>query len=197
MGKILILVIDMQYGFQNANTEGLDRKILCFLDQLEMEAVNVQIAGTCYVNHEQTACYRFEGWKACMDGTKEAEILDSLRPRMQRVFRKDKFSCWNEEMKQFVRENDIEKVYFTGVNTGCCVLHSAFDFYNDLVDCSVIEDLCASTSGIREHEAALVVLKSCITKERVILAEQAAEQIATEKYHPGGRSLRGKLHLGE
>lgn len=45
------------------------------------------------------------------------------------------------------------------------MLHSAFDFYNDLVDCSVIEDLCGSTSGIREQEAALIVLRSCITEE--------------------------------
>ncbi|MCC8101640.1 MAG: cysteine hydrolase [Clostridiales bacterium] len=177
MGKTLILIIDMQNGFQNVYTKGLDQKILRFLDRLEEEDANVLVAGTCYVNHEQTACYRFEGWKACMAGTKEARILDSLRPRMQWIFQKDKYSCWNGEMRQFVRENGVEKVYFTGVNTGCCVLHSAFDFYNDLVDCSVIEDLCASTSGVREHEAALIVLKSCITKERVIVADQAVEEI--------------------
>jgi len=177
MGKTLILIIDMQNGFQNAYTEGLDQKTLRFLDQLEEKGADVLVAGTCYVNHEQTACYRFEGWKACMAGTREAEILASLRPRMQRVFQKDKYSCWNEEMRQFVQENGIEKVYFTGVNTGCCVLHSAFDFYNDLADCSVIEDLCASTSGVREHEAALIVLRSCITRERVITAEQAVEEI--------------------
>ncbi|MCD8336950.1 MAG: cysteine hydrolase [Lachnospiraceae bacterium] len=177
MGKVLILIVDMQYGFQNAFTEKLDQKILRFLDQLKEKEDNLLIAGTCYVNHEQTACYRFEGWKSCMDGTEEARIIDSLLPRMQRVFRKDRYSCWNEEMQRFVQENEIEKVYFTGVNTGCCVLHSAFDFYNALVDCSVIADLCASTSGIREHEAALIVLQSCITKERVILADQAVEEI--------------------
>ena len=57
------------------------------------------------------------------------------------------------------------------------MLHSAFDFYNDLVDCSVIEDLCGSTSGIREHEAALIVLRSCITEERVVTADQAVREI--------------------
>ncbi|MCD8346712.1 MAG: cysteine hydrolase [Lachnospiraceae bacterium] len=222
MGNCLILIIDMQNGFQNANTKGLDQKILRFLDRLDAvesdyngnagnsgksgnfeksknstdsgnsrksensadigkssdsRFAHILVAGTCYVNHEQTACYRFEGWKACMAGTKEAQILDSLRPRMQRVFQKDKYSCWNAQMQQYIRENKIKKVYFAGVNTGCCVLHSAFDFYNDLVDCSVIADLCGSTSGVREHEAALIVLKSCITKERVITAEEAVKEI--------------------
>ena len=112
-----------------------------------------------------------------MAGTEEAEIIPTLRPFMARVFDKDKYSCWNDEMKAFIRDNEIEKVYFAGVNTGCCVLHSVFDFYNDLVDCSVIEDLCGSTSGVREHEAALIVLRSCITDGRVITAEQAVREI--------------------
>ena len=174
MKKTLFLIIDMQNGFINRNTEGIDNRILKFLDRIRDRVI---AAGTRYVNHEHTACYIFEGWKACMAGTEEAEIIPTLRPFMARVFDKDKYSCWNDEMKEFIRDNEIEKVYFAGVNTGCCVLHSAFDFYNDLVDCSVIEDLCGSTSGIREHEAALIVLRSCITDERVITAEQAVREI--------------------
>lgn len=174
MKKTLFLIIDMQNGFINRNTEGIDNRILKFLDRIRDRVI---AAGTRYVNHEHTACYIFEGWKACMAGTEEAEIIPTLRPFMARVFDKDKYSCWNDEMKEFIRDNEIEKVYFAGVNTGCCVLHSVFDFYNDLVDCSVIEDLCGSTSGVREHEAALIVLRSCITDERVITAEQAVREI--------------------
>lgn len=174
MKNILFLIIDMQNGFSNQNTQGIDERILDFLEQIKGRAI---VAGTRYVNNENTACYVFEGWKACMEGTEEAEILPTLRGHMERVFDKDKYSCWNDEMKQFIRDNKIDKVYFAGVNTGCCVLHSAFDFYNDLVDCSVIEDLCGSTSGIREHEAALIVLRSCITEERVVTADQAVREI--------------------
>lgn len=175
MSRIMVAVIDMQNGFVNEYTEGIDRKILDFLEGIK--EAEVCIVGTRYVNNEHTACYVFEGWKDCMEGTEDAQVLDTLRPSLQRVFDKDKYSCWNEEMMQFVREQGIEKIYFLGVNTGCCVLHSAFDCYNDLVDCSVITDLCGSTSGPAEHEAALVVLRSCITKERVITANQAAEEI--------------------
>lgn len=175
MSNILFLIIDMQNGFINNFTEHLVEKIQDFQTSI---AAHVLTAGTRYVNHEHTACYLFEGWKSCMAGTKEAEIVPELRGCMQRVFDKDKYSCWNDEMKAFIRDNEIEKIYFAGVNTGCCVLHSAMDCYNDLVDCAVIEDLCGSTSGMEEHEAALVVLRSCITKERVITAEKAYEEIS-------------------
>lgn len=178
MGRKMVAVIDMQNGFVNEYTEGIDRKILDFLEMIR--GTDACIVGTRYVNHEHTACYVFEGWKDCMEGTRDAQVLDTLRPSFERVFDKDKYSCWNEEMKRFVKEQGIEKIYFLGVNTGCCVLHSAFDCYNDLVDCAVIQDLCGSTSGPQEHEAALVVLKSCITKERVITAKEAAEEILKE-----------------
>lgn len=174
MKKILFLIIDMQNGFVNEYTEGLDKKILDFQQTVRDRVLT---AGTRYVNHEHTACYVFEGWKSCMEGTSEAEIIPSLSPVMARVFDKDKYSCWNDEMKTFIREQGIDKVYFDGVNTGCCVLHSVLDCYNDLVDCTVIEDLCGSTSGVKEQEEALNVLRSCITEGRVVSSEQAAEEI--------------------
>lgn len=45
------------------------------------------------------------------------------------------------------------------LNTGCCVLHSVFDSYNDLVDSVVIEDLCGSTFGNNSHECDIQILK--------------------------------------
>ena len=176
MKNILFLIIDMQNGFVNKYTSGLDRKILDFHEMIKGRALT---AGTRYVNHEHTACYVFEGWKSCMKGTEEAEVIPSLLPVMARVFDKDKYSCWNDDMRKFIREHGIEKVYFAGVNTGCCVLHSVLDCYNDLVDCAVIENLCGSTSGKREHEAALDVLRSCITESRVISLERAVEELRT------------------
>ena len=178
MTDILFLIIDMQNGFINNFTEDLVPKIRDFQDKINDFVVT---AGTRYVNHEHTACYMFEGWKSCMAGTKEAEVVPALRGCMAKVFDKDKYSCWNEEMKAFVRENEIEKIYFAGVNTGCCVLNSVLDCYNDLVDCAVIEDLCGSTSGEEEHEAALTVLRSCITEERVITAAQAYTNVECRK----------------
>ena len=174
MGNILFLIIDMQNGFINGYTKDLPEKILEFQNKIRDSVIT---AGTRYVNHKGTACYVFENWKSCMEGTEEAEIVPELRGCMSQVFDKDKYSCWNEEMKQFIRDNGVEKIYFAGVNTGCCVLNSVLDCYNDVVDCTVIEDLCGSTSGIKEHEAALTVLRSCITQERGISSGQAEIEI--------------------
>ena len=172
--RTLFLIVDMQNGFINNYTKDLVGKIYDFQSRIKDRVIT---AGTRYVNHKGTACYLFEGWKSCMAGSEEAEVVPMLRESMVKVFDKDKYSCWNDEMKAFVREYGIKKIYFAGVNTGCCVLNSVLDCYNDLVDCAVIEDLCGSTSGMKEHEAALTVLRSCITDERVVTTEKAYEQI--------------------
>lgn len=170
----MVVIIDMQNGFMDEQTQGLDEKILSFIKKLPK---NIQVVGTRYVNHENTPCYIFEGWKDCMEGSEDSEVLESLKPALCRVFSKDRYSCWNEEFRRFVRENQVEKIYFAGVNTDCCVLHSAFDCYNDLTDCAVIEDLCASTAGKDVHLSALKVLRSCITSQRVVTSEQALGEI--------------------
>ena len=98
MANILFLIIDMQNGFINKFTEDLVEKIRGFQTSV---AGRVITAGTRYVNHEHTACYVFEGWNSCMAGSEEAEIVPELRGCMERVFDKDKYSCWNKEMRAF------------------------------------------------------------------------------------------------
>ena len=81
-------------------------------------------------------------------------------------------------MKKFISDNGYDMIYFAGVNTGCCVLHSVYDCYNDVVECRVIEDLCGSTSGHELHREAIDVIKSCITDGRVISSDDAAVEIS-------------------
>lgn len=165
--KKALVIIDMQYGFINEYTKDLVDKIVEYAKLSDFD----DVVCTAYVNNENTACYKFEGWKECMEGTKDSQVVDKILEVSSLLFEKDKYSCWNENFKRWVKENKIDVLYFVGVNTGCCVLHSAFDAYNDLQDCRVVSDLCGSTSGHESHECALKVLRECITKERVITSD--------------------------
>lgn len=163
--KQALVIIDMQKGFVNKYTMHLPKRILDYIDR---EGYNFDyIITTRYLNHENTACYIFEKWKECMDGSEDAELIDGLAGKYVNVD-KDKYSCYNDDFKNIIRGLGITDVFLCGVNTGCCVLHSAFDMYNDLVSVYVIQDLCGSTSGPESHKAAIQVLGECITKQRII-----------------------------
>lgn len=164
--KKALVIIDMQMGFMNDNTKHLEDKIEKFIN--EHEGVFDKIIATAYINSEHTACYVFEHWDKCMANTVDTYLVPKVHSKIDICFEKDVYSCYSEKFKEYLRHFGIEEVYLCGVNTGCCVLHSAFDMYNDLVSCYVIEDLCGSTSGSKSHEAAIQVLEECITKDRVI-----------------------------
>lgn len=168
--KNALVIIDMQIGFINNNTKHLPDKISDFIDN-NRDKFDIILA-TQYINHENTPCYIFDGWKDCMEGTDEIKIVSAISSKVDCVIQKDVYSCWCKDLIDKLNNLNIDKVYFVGVNTGCCVLHSAFDAYNSLQDCAVIEDLCGSTSGYDSHKVALQVLRECITKQRVIKSEQ-------------------------
>lgn len=162
-----LVIVDMQKGFMNSETEHLKSKLVDFLN--ENGSKFDYIVATRYVNHEGTPCQKFENWCGCMVGSGEEELIDELpKDMVDYIFDKDVYSCYTGKFPTIIQSWGIDKIYYVGVNTGCCVLHSAFDSYNDLIESFVIEDLCGSTSGKHSHECAIQVLKECITKERVI-----------------------------
>lgn len=165
MRKALV-IIDMQKAFIKEKTKHLPSKLKAYIDKHgeEFDA----IVATAYINNKNTACYRFENWTDCMAGSEGAELIPEVVESAERIFCKDKYSCWNKEFKKWVSENHFDKLYFCGISTACCVLHSAFDAYNDLQDCCVIEDLCGSTRGEGTQRAAIQILGECITTERII-----------------------------
>lgn len=175
--KDALVIIDMQKGFVNEHTKHLIEKIVTFAKNNHFE----MIIGTQYANHEKSPCYVFEGWKKCMVNSEEFQLVDEIDEICSDILIKDVYSCWQDSFRQYLVDNEIDRVVFVGVNTGCCVLHSAFDAYNDLFEIVVMEDLCGSTSGIESHNAAIRILKECITKERVLTTKQWTQQEQKEE----------------
>lgn len=166
--KSALVIIDMQLGFTNEHTKHVPVKIAEFLKDTDNKKKFDYIIATKYINNDKTACYKYENWHSCMGGTDDVKFCTEIEGAYNISFIKDKFTCYNEEFKNFLRQKNITKLYFCGVNTGCCVLHSVLDCYEDVLDCYVLEDLCGSTSGNKMHEIALELLKSLITKQRII-----------------------------
>lgn len=166
--KTILFIIDMQKGFINENTKHLVPKIVNFVKNNKFHLV----VGTRYVNNENTSCHIYEGWDSCWEGTEEAELVPEIRQLCDMSIVRRTYSCWNDRVVDWLKTEEMMngkcRLVFVGVNTGCCVLASAFDAYDDVCDVTVIEDLCGSTSGVSSHNAGIQILRECITKARVV-----------------------------
>lgn len=162
--RTALIIIDIQKGFINENTEHLVDKIVDFVKKNDLDLV----IGTRYINNNCTACHIFEGWDDCWEGSESAELVPEIENICDEIIDKHTYSCWSKEFKSILKKHGIEKLIFCGVNTGCCVLASVFDAYDELWDINVVESLCGSTSGSSSNKAGIQILRECITKDRVI-----------------------------
>lgn len=164
--KTCLIIIDMQIGFINPYTKHLPAKIAEFIDN-HVTAFDTIIA-TRYCNTPETACYQLGNWKECMSGTSDVNLSPLIRPYVQKIFDKTTYSGLTSELKIFLQNQQFDKLYFCGVNTDCCVLATVFSCYDNVQDCIVLQDLCASTLGTAKHQHALDLLRDNITPDRVI-----------------------------
>ena len=167
MNKNCLVIVDMQKGFINEHTAHLSRKIADFLEHHQFDS----IIATRYCNSKNTACYQLGKWFDCMEGTPSAEIVPEILPYINRIFDKRTFSGFTPELQSFLKQEQFSRLFFCGVNTDCCVLATVFSCYDNVIDCIVIEDLCASTLGILQHRNAIVLLKDNITENRIITTQ--------------------------
>lgn len=165
MSKNCLVIVDVQLGFINKNIEYLPYRIAEFINA---HSIFDSIVATRYCNNSNTACYTLGNWKECMSGTPEAKLSPIILPFVQRIFDKTTYSGFTDEFKRFIKEQNFDKLYFCGVNTDCCVLATVFSCYDNIQDCAVIADLCASTLGKIKHDNAIELLRDNITKQRVI-----------------------------
>ena len=149
-----LVIIDVQRGFLTDDTDFIPEKIRQLTESMNFD----HIVATKYINTQDSPHYLFTNWDGLMDP--ESQQLDEFVASIsEKVFDKNINSCFSEEFVTFLRENDITKLFFVGIDTDCCVMKSAFDCFDRIIPFDVFTECCASTGGKNIHEAACEVMK--------------------------------------
>lgn len=156
----LLLIIDMQKAFINPNTEYLIEKISNLINTNQYN----YIVFTRFINTNDSIYVRDLNYYGCIGEDKELVI----KPDNHKIIDKKIYSSLNSELKKYIIENNIAKIYLCGINTDCCVLKTAFDLFENEYDFYILKDYCASTNGIEKHNNALEILKRNIGNKRII-----------------------------
>ena len=159
----LLVIVDLQKGFLNETTKHIVDKIK---ELVKTKKFN-HIVASQFINVKNSPFQRLMSW---FDLQKAEEIaLDPLVLDVaEKIFQKDIYSCWTCEFEKYVKENEIDEIYFCGVDTDACVLKSAVDTFERNIDVKVIVNCCASTGGIDSHRAGLLVLGRLIGKKNIL-----------------------------
>ena len=157
----LLLVIDLQKNFINENTENVPNNISNLINTNRFDYV----VFTKFVNDINSQFYKILGYNGCLNSEDRRIVIDTNN---NKIIEKKIYTALNQELVQFIEENNIGIIYLCGIDTDACVLKTAIDLFENNYNVKVIEDCSMSHSGIEFHEYAIKMLEKLIGKPNVV-----------------------------
>lgn len=158
-----LVIIDVQKGFMNDSvTAGIPDKITKLLKKKHFD----RIVATRFYNQNGSPYDRLMGWKDFMDADSQT-VAPSVEAVSEKIIRKPVYTCFVPEFEEYIRENKIDKLYFVGIDTDCCVLKSSIDCFERNIPFEVLINYCASNGGEKSQQAAITVLERNIGKNNI------------------------------
>ena len=152
-----IIIVDMQKGFINENTEHLIEKINNYLKANKFDNVFY----TRYLNYEDSMFVKYLNWKEMFDEDNQKIVVDVL-PNST-IFNKYGYGLTTEMINE-IKKRNIDEIEVCGVNTDACVLAIMFNLFDNNINPIVNESLCGSSIGNDYHLSALKVISGSFCK---------------------------------
>ena len=122
-------------------------------------------AFTRFINDKNSIWYKKLNYKGCMTKNGQSIAIDTQN---NRVFDKKIYTAVNNELKNYIQENDISEIYLCGFDTDACVQKTAIDLFEQNYDVYVLKDYCMSHAGKEIHDLYITNLARLIGKDRII-----------------------------
>lgn len=158
--KTCLVLIDIQNGFLSSDTDFIPEKIKKLIE--EKRGLFTHIVATQFKNVKDSPYINLMGWHGLMDSDSQ-KVNDYVRSVSEKVFEKNIYSCFTDEFCKYISDKKIEKIFFAGIDTDCCVLKSASDCFEKGIPFEVLLNYCASNGGIKSHDAAITVLSRMVS----------------------------------
>lgn len=166
MTKQLLLVVDVQNGFINHDSNHVIEPMVRFINRWQERSTGPIIYSR-FINLDNSPWEKLMGWKRLK--TEPDTAIDSNLPiEGVEIFKKGTYSAWSKEVQQICDGGGIKEVVLCGIDTDQCVLETAIDIFEANLRPIVISDLCASSAGKEYHQAGLKVLRRLIGEKQVI-----------------------------
>ncbi|MFO7711264.1 MAG: isochorismatase family cysteine hydrolase [Candidatus Woesearchaeota archaeon] len=162
--KDMLVIVDVQNGFMNDNT----RQVIPRINSLLKKKLFDHVVFTQFVNSENSPYERFIKWNG-MKTQEETDIVDELKPYVEKSFVKHFYTCFTAEFEDYLSKKQIGRLFFVGVDTNICVTKCAVDTFERSMPGYVLGHYCASHSGKHLHEFALENLEKFIGGEYVLI----------------------------
>ena len=159
--KKMLLVIDFQNAFINHNTIKAKADIPELIKSGEFD----EVLFTRFINNKESPVYKKLNWQGCIDEKSRNICIDI---NGYDVIDKDKYSAFGENICEYIKSRNIEEIYLCGIDIECCVLVTAFNFFENGYDIYVLKDFVYCTEGEKRKNNALDILSRNIGSQNIL-----------------------------
>ena len=158
--KKLLLVIDAQKDFINDNNVDVLNKIGELINSNKYD----DVVFTRFINNKESIWYKKLDYKGCITESGRKIVINT---KDYKIIDKAIYSAVNDELENYIRNNNIEQIYLCGFETDACVQKTAIDLFEKNYDVYVLKDYCM-THNIELHNTIIKNLKRLIGENSVI-----------------------------
>lgn len=160
--KNALVVIDVQNYFVNEKTQNLPRRIRDYINKNNFDFIIFSKE----VNNKDSNFVKLLNWRK-MFSSPDTDIHPTLLKfaNSANTFEKSTYSIFKAKgFLNFLKKNNITRLYFCGTDIDACVLASAFDAFDLGYDIKILKDLSKSHSGKDLDEAAIKIINKNLHK---------------------------------
>jgi len=157
MGKTALIILDVQNCFINDKTKYLPIKIK---EHLEKQKYDFLIFSK-FVNLESSNFSKRLNWEKSKNSP-EIDIVPELLEiaSKNQIFEKNTYSIFkSQDFLGFLRENNIKKLVFCGLDLDACILASVFEAFDLGFNFEILFELTDSSSKENVYNSANEIIK--------------------------------------
>ena len=123
------------------------------------------IAFTRFINDVNSIWYKDLNYRGCLTEEQQQIAIDT---KNYKVFDKRIYSSLNDELKNYLLENNIDEIYLCGFDTDACVSKTALDLFESEYNVYVLKDYCMSSESVELHDVYINNLTRLIGKNKIV-----------------------------
>ena len=157
----LLLIIDLQNEFINENT----KSAIIDIEELINSKKYDNILFTRFINDENNPTYSRLNWRGCIDRESKNICIDT---KQYDILDKRTYTAYNEELKNYIKVNNIKNIYLCGIDIECCVLITALNLFENNYNTFVLKDYVYCMHGESRKNNAIYILKRNIGDNNIL-----------------------------
>lgn len=165
--KRFLILVDVQNGFA---AKGTNDRTLRRIDGLVRCGVFDCIIATVYRNYDGSPISRLMGWNEMKSET-EQQLAGNVKAYVNHIIYKTVYSAFSNSMNKIICDENggtvPSHVFIAGMDTDCCVLATASDFFEAGIRPVVLTHYCGSSGGEEAHFAGVRCLESFLGKNNL------------------------------